>query len=83
MHQQAQGQVPCFDTNVALLVGINHVVHAGFTSRPGASEGDTGTGYILDFESHVFHDMPHPGAIVFGQSTNKAARFAVRTAVLR
>ena len=69
MHQQAQRQVSRLDANITLFVGIYHVVHAGFTGGAGATERNTGTGYILNFECDVFHDMSHPGTIVFGQPT--------------
>jgi hypothetical protein len=57
--------------DVALLVGVDHVVHAGFAGGAGTAEGNARSSHILNFKRDVLHDMPHPGAFVLGQAAQE------------
>ena len=60
--------VKAASTSVALLVLVDPVIHARLAGTAGFTEADRGSRHVLYFDGDVFHDVSHPGSIVFGQA---------------
>jgi hypothetical protein len=81
MHQESHRKLAGRKTHVALTVGIDHVVLARHPSAARAPKADIGARDVLNLDRAMLKDMAHPGAFILAQAAQKAARFAVGTAM--
>ena len=80
--EQGDPELSRLETDVLLLVLVNHMVMSRGALRPGLPEGHRLTRDVLQLDRHVLQDVAHPSAFTLGEAPNKAARLAVGAPVL-